>query len=727
MPDFTLSEVAAMPAAPDFTLDQLRAMTPQTAPLQPDSVGRQAGLFARESLNGVAGIPQMFTEPIRQLVTDPILGKFGAQKGAPLTANADRFSDWIGLPTPQTPTEKMIGKGVEMGMGSFGMAGLANSASSYLSSAAPRVVNGVVDFAQAAGPKVLAALGANPGTQAVAGVTGGMAGESAKDAGAGWMGQFGSTVLGGLGGAGLVSAGKSVAGAAGRVIDSLKGGGITSQVVDQKILNILVTNGVDPASVGPAILSKMRDDVSGALQTGGDLSSDAVARLADYARTGTTPTRAGITLDPYDVTMQRNAMKIAAATGSRDGRLPTIANENNSKLIGIVDGMGANQDIYGAGQTAIAGVQATDSAMAAGKTALYDNANRMNGGAIPLNRAPYVNAVFGDLANSNKLAFLPTSVSDMLNQISKGSVTVNGVDHAVPFNVNTLDNLKTMIATAGRATQDGNAKAALKIARDALERTAVNPVKTDFGGSSVVTGEGASFLSGADGEAGNLMSALNKARAAAAAHFGWQESTPSIAAALDKPNPATFIQNNVISKTADYADVAKFTAAAGDQGKDAIRSVMAQHLKDAAIGAGKDANAANFSGVNLNKALAALGDRKLALFFSPTEIESMKSAGRVGTFETFQPAGSAVNNSNTTAAVANLLQGLSKYIKPIAKAIPLGESAIVKPLDYLTLKASESPLLNIKSGLLTPQPSKGSFADGLIGPAAYSGGLLSSP
>lgn len=691
--------------------------TDQTTPQQPDSLGRQAGLFARSALTGIAGIPQIITEPIRQLVTNPILGAVGADslKGKPLTSEADKFSDWLGLPNPQNTSEKVVSKGVELGMGSAGLAGLAGTGGRIFNDAYPSV------------SQFLTTLGSSPATQAVSGAAGGIAGEQAKQNGAGWAGQFGSTVLGGLAGAGAMALGKGIVSGVQGAYQSLTGGGVTPQLVDQKITQILINQGVDPSAIGLAVLNKMRDDVASAMKTDGTLNDAAVARLADYARVGATPTRGALTLDPYDVTLQRNAEKIAAATGSRDAQLPQISHGNNSKLINVLDGTNPSPDAYGAGATVIGGVNAQDAALTAGKKSLYDTARSMAGGEIPLDRAPYVNAVFGGLAKENKLAFLPSNVSDMLNQISKGSVTVNGVEHPVPFDVNTLDNLKTVIATAGRATNDGNAKAALKIARDALEAMPVSPTKAQFGGNQVVTGAGADFLKGADSQAGDLMDALNKARASAKSQFDWQESAPSIQSALGGANPQTFIKNNVISPSADVADVAKLTAAAGDAGKQAIRSQVAQYLKDSAIGVGKESSAANFSGINLNKALTTLGDRKLALFFSPDEIETLKSAGRVGTYETFQPRGSAVNNSNTTAAAANLLQGISKYVKPIVKAIPMGESAVVKPLDYLTLRASESPAVNFRPGLLNAALQKAPFSNGLLAPMIYGGGLLSSP
>lgn len=689
---------------------------------QPDSLGRQAGLFARSSLRAAAGIPGIVTEPIRNVVVNPLLRAAGLPGVQPLTQGAEDLSNWIGLPTPQTKVERIVDKGVEMGMGSAGMAGLAQSAGSALARQAPRIVDGVAQLGKTAGQKMAELFAANPGTQAVAGASGGMAGQHAQENGAGFWGQLGSTVLGGLGGAGAMAAGKGVAGAIGNAMSPA----LSPQVVDARVTQILVNQGIDPASIGPAILSQMREDVTAALKTGGTLSDDAVARLADYKRVGATPTRAGITLDPFDVTMQKNASKLAAATGARDGRLPQIASDNTRALQNVVTGMGPNPDAYASGQQVINSIGARDAALTTQKRSLYAAATAMAGGEIPVDRGAFTNAAFEGLIKQNKMAFLPESVGKMLDQISKGEVVVNGVTHPVPFNVNTIDALKTTLATASRSA-DGNGRAALAIVRDALEATPINPTKASFGGGQLVTGAGASALKSADAQAADLLAALDKARAAARGQFTWQESAPGIEAALGGAIPDSFIHQQIIAKTAGYDNVAKLAASLQPADTAAIKGSIVQHLLDSATQRGREASASNFNGPGLSAALKAIGDRKMALFFSPEEIAALKSAGRVGGFETFQPSGSAVNNSNTGAAMANILQGIGKFTKPLANRLPFGAEAISGPLDYMTLRSMERPALNFSGGLLSEMPQQGSFGAGLLGPALYGGSSMLAP
>ena len=138
----------------------------------------------------------------------------------------------------------------------------------------------------------------------------------------------------------------------------------------------------------------------------------------------------------------------------------------------------------------------------------------------------------------------------------------------------------------------------------------------------------------------------------------------------------------------------------------AVRGAIVQHLKDAAIGRGNQNQTANFSGRQWLSALSDIGDRKLSLFFGPDELESLKAIGRTGSIETFQPRGSAVNNSNTGAAMANLLQGLGRYVKPLASKVPFGEEVVNAPLNNITLSLMERGATNVPRGLLTTQPAQ---------------------
>ena len=109
--------------------------------------------------------------------------------------------------------------------------------------------------------------------------------------------------------------------------------------------------------------------------------------------------------------------------------------------------------------------------------------------------------------------------------------------------------------------------------------------------------------------------AFTRARAAARQRFAWQESAPGIARALDDgANADTFVRANVMGESASLRDVQRLASTMDAQARAAVRGSIVQHLKQAAIGKGNNAETANFSGRQWLSALEGVGDRKLELY-----------------------------------------------------------------------------------------------------------------
>jgi hypothetical protein len=661
-----------------------------------NNLGAQAGLTARAGLQALGGLAGLVTDPIGGL-----LNKGAEAVGSPARAQtarsmATRLADAIGLPQPDTPTQRIVAQGAEMMAGAGGLAGATNLLSRGLTGTSQAVAQRLAD---------------NPLMQVASAGGAGAAGQQAKESGATPTGQFVSSLVGGLGAAGAVGGGQALANSARNFLSPA----MKPQEIERRITVALQNQGVDPKSICPAIKSALMEDVKKALKTGGTLDDAAVARLADYRRLGLQPTKGRITLDPMQITQEQNAMRMAAATGA-DGTLPQLASRNNSLLLSKVDDFAPNADRTVTGTAAMAPILQRDAAMAANERALYDAARSLPGGQNPIPPGPMMETIFKNLDADLKTPFLPAEIAGILNKISKGEM---------PLDVRTIDVLKTMVSTAQRSSGDGNVRRALSIVRDGLDNAPLTPPQ---GGNQLVTAVDAARMSGADDASRGLMDALNTARRAAAQRRGWQESAPGITKALDGATPETFIDQQILSKSASVSDVTKLAAEMNDPAAiDAVRSAIVQKLKDAAIGRGNASETGNFSGRGWMSALNDIGERKLKLFFDADEVEQLKALGRVGTYETFQPRGSAVNNSNTAAGVGNLIQGLGRFVKPIANKIPLGQEALSNPLDNITLSIMERGAMNIPGGLLAQQQlrPRGGLLDPLIFPGAVmSGGLL---
>lgn len=659
-------------------------------------IPRQLGLTARYGLEGLAQAAQVVTEPMRYL-TDALTPdrQQAKPKSMPLGVMATQAADWIGLPSPQGANERSIGDAARLVVGAGGMAGAAGAASSL-----PGVTG-----------NVFAGLASKPTQQLSSAAGAGLLGGASKEAGGGTFEQAGASLIGGV-------LGGLVPGAAGGIVNAGKrlfAPTLTQPQLDVQLTEILGKAGTDYSKLAPQVQRQLRVELASSLQAGKEVDPQAAARLADFRTVGATPTRGMVSQNPVQITQEMNLAKMAAnsADGSLHG-MPMIQNHNNSTLIRNLNDAGATAgDPFRAGSSVIGQIASTDAAKSRAVTGLYDAARAMPGGNTPLDRTLVVNGIYDALAKQNKMAYLPEDISNTLNTISQGQITRGGQTFHVPFDANALDNLMTDIATAQRGTQDGNVKAALKLARDAIEKMPISPVKTQYGGNQLVTQGGAAHLQAADAQAGQFMDALGQARGAARSRFGWQESAKPIEAALGGAEPDKFIQKFVIGGTvADAQAIATNAPAAG------VKEAILAHLKDKSLNGAAD-EVGKFSQSAYNKALGQIGDRKLELFFNPEELAHLKAVGRVASYTQVQPVGSAVNNSNSGALL--LGRGLDLLNKTPAIGPLVGPA-----LKNIQISMQQRGAQNILPGLLVNQP-KTPLLNGFVLPGLAVGGGLLAP
>ncbi len=733
--DALLAAQASGSSAPTLTakaadpIDALLAAQASAAPSPPiavaagnainanvNSIPRQLGLTARYGLEGLAQAAQVGTEPIRQALSGIGNASRSAQQESggilappqqaqmpmkPLGSAVSQFADAIGLPSPQTANERVIGDASRLVAGAGGMAGAAGAAGSL-----PGMVG-----------KVMTGLAANPAAQLSSAAGAGLVGGASREAGGGPLTQAGASLIGGVAG-GLVPGTVSSIVNAGK---SLLTPAMTPQQLDVQLTAVLGKTGQDYTQLPPNVQNALRTELASSLQTGKELDPAAVSRLAAFKTVGATPTRGMISQDPVQITREQNLAKIAANSGdSQLHGLPLLQNQNNGTLIRSLNDAGATAgDPFQAGANIIGSINARDASMKAGVSSLYDTARNMPGGDIPLDRTAVVNGIYDALAKENKMAFLPPEVGNMLNTISKGSVTINGQTHPVPFDANALDNLMTTISTAQRGTQDGNVKAALMLARKAIDAAPISPIKnnTNVVGNPLVTQGTADMLRNADGQAPAFMDALNQARAAHAQRMGWQDSAAPIDAALNGAQPDNFVKRFVVNGS--LSDVQAIAQNAPNSG---LKEAVLSHLKDKALNGAAD-EVGKFSQSAYNKALDQIGDRKLAVLFNPDELAQLKAVGRVSSLMQSQPIGSAVNNSNSGALV--LGRG-ADWISSLAGKIPMGKQLVADPLRNINISLSQRGAQNVVPGLVVNQP-KPSLMNSLLLPGAVVGGGLLAP
>ena len=642
-------------------------------------IPRQFGLTARYAMEGPAQAAQIFTEPVAGLM------RMGGINTKPLGQVASGFADAIGLPKPQTAQERVVGDATRLVAGSGGIMGAAGQMAKLPGMAGT----------------VGAGLAANPVQQISSSAGAGALGGLSREGGGNELQQAGAALLGGVVG-GMAPGAASAAISAGR---KLMNTGMTPQAMDMQISQVLQRAGMDYSQVPERTRQALRAEMSGALRAGRELDPAAVRRLAEFQSIGATPTRGMITQDPVRITQEMNLAKIGA--NSADGQLQGLArvqNQNNTRLIDVMNESGATRgDPFVAGQQTIGAIQRRDADMAGRVTGLYQQARDTSGRSANLDGAAFTKAANQALDEGLLGGALPPDVANHMNRIARGEV---------PFTVDYAEQLKTRIAALQRGTNDGSARMALGTVRRALDDTPlmsapqVNPGNLPAAQGTVPPSPASLGQESID--------AFNQARQAARQRFGWQESGRPIEAALNGAQPDDFVQKFVVRGT-----VADASAIAQNAPKAEVRDAIVSHLKDRALNGATD-EIGKFSQAAFNKALNQIGDRKLALFFTPEELVKLRTVGRVASYMQNQPVGSAVNNSNSGALL--LGRGLNLLDK-----VPVVGPLAGPALNNINISMQQRAAQNVAPGLLASQPQQ-SVMRGLLTPAiGFSGGLLAAP
>jgi hypothetical protein len=658
-------------------------------------IPRQLGLATRYGLQGLADTAGIVTDPlaygVNKVITtanaptmsDLVAGnkpyQFQTLRGA-----TEGLLDSAGFPSPQTPDERTVGTASELLAGTGGLIG---GASSKAAQRLPEVARNVMQ-----------SIAARPGYQASSAIGAGLSAGSAKEAGAGPAGQFGASLVGGLGLPIAVSGIDSIANRAGAAIKDF----MTPQIINIQVQNAIKNAGVTLDGLPNSVRNSIMEDVKTALRTGQEVSPDALRRLADYRAVGATPMRSSLTLNPSDVTRERNLAKLSA--NSRDSAAQTLSNlqnENNATLIRNLNEMGADtaDDAVAAGQKIIGELSARNSRVEGVINKLYQNARDTEGRSAMLDPSAFSNR-WNDLIDENNLGdMLATHHGGLvkkLNKISSGET---------PLTVDVAESLKSSIYSLQKKEPNGNVKTALGFIRQALDETPLSPQYHGMNPNDLPMPYGTVPPSGMElGE--ESIKAFNTARNTNRKWMNIVDRTPALQAVRDGVEPDKFVQQFVIGNgpKSNLMDVARLKSGikGSKEAQDAVRGQILSHLKGRGVSGAAD-EVANFSPANYNKALSAIGERKLNLFFNKDEVEQLKRIGRVASYEKFQPTGSAVNNSNTAAAlftsVIDRIAGSN-----VVRSIPFGEAAISGPATNISVNIGARKTLNAPNALLrSPQ------------------------
>lgn len=604
-------------------------------------VPRQVGLTGRYALEGVGNTLDMLASPIRAGL-NMIPGVDIKPGGGESLANA------IGLPKPRNATERVVGEASRLMAGSAVPLGMASTVE--------RATTGV--------PQAVAkTLAANPAQQIVSAGSAGGAGATVRENGGNDAAQFAAALAAGIATPYAMSRAQQAGTAAKDALTRTLAPRQSMEAVDRAIEN----SGITLGDLAPNVRNSIRNDVREALRTNGSLSPDAVRRLADYRATGATPTASRLTLDPADVSRERNLAKLGINSNDKVAQqLGQVDNANNRRLIENLNDLGAASadDAYAGGQRIMSSLAKRDEAARSAIGARYDAARASSGRAAALDPSAFTRQANDLLDDALLGGKLPGDVRNMLNRTAQGEI---------PLTVDVAEQMKTRIGDLQRASSDMAERKALGLVRQALDETPLLQGQ-EIGEESI--------------------NAFNRARRMNRAYMGMVDKTPALQAVREGIEPDKFVQQFVIGngQKSNVADLAALQRVVRNdpEAMAAIKTQITSHLKNQALGGAAD-EVGNFSQSRYNKALSSIGDRKLSMFFTPEDIAQLKAVGRVASYEQFQPRGSAVNNSNTAGAV---MSGILDRIagSSILSKIPIANSVSDAARSITTARGARQAL-----------------------------------
>lgn len=608
-------------------------------------VPRQLGLTARYGIEGLAGAADVLGAPIRSGL-EQVLGR-PVQPAGPMIANV------LGLPQPQTPTERVVGDVSRALAGTGGVVGAAQ-----LARPVGQVARGAAE-----------AIAASPLTQAISGGAGAGVAGSVREAGGGPMAQTVSGLLTALGVSPFVQ--PAATGVSNLVSAARQRLAPTPTVnVDIKIENALKPSGIKFGDLSPALQESLRRDISAATQLG-PLSPAATQRLVDYRLTGATPTRATLTLDPGEVTRQKNLAKQGAnVTDPAAQRLSQIENENNQVLLSRMNTLGAENALEPtrAGMRLIDSISSVANQYQTRISDLYNRARSSGGRAAQLDNYQFTQAAGNALDNANLGAFLPREFRRTLNQISTGKL---------PLTVDVAEQIKTQLATSQRSATDGNVRAALGAVREALDNAPLQSGQ-QLGKESI--------------------DAFNAARAANREFKKLQESNPFLKDVVEGVEPDKFFEKYVIGQPA--STVKKLVNFLPEDDRVLLKNQLTAYIKDKATG-GQPDDVARLSGLKMNQVIKSIGKDKLEAIFTADEIAQLRAIANVSRYEQFIPVGAAVNTSNTAATATAMLDRLAR--STILGRIPLGTEIVGRPLQNIIIGSQAQRATQVPQALTIEQ------------------------
>lgn len=482
-----------------------------------------------------------------------------------------------------------------------------------------------------------------------------------------WMDKAAQVGAGAVAGAVMTPLISKAAESTARAVRSMRQNGAlkTPEAIQYEIKASLARDDIDIGQIPKIVLDKLTGEVQLAMKSGKEIDAPALLRKLDFERVGVKPLLGQVTRDPTQFTREMDLRGIQGAGEPIARRMNEQAGAIASRFRQSSAGA---QTPYDAGGALIGKLQSKDKEMVEGVRSAYRAFKQSTGKEleVPLQGlAQDYAATLRDFGDT-----IPGGV--------RGQFESLGLLTGKQAKLLSIDDAENLIKTINKNYNP--ADKAQSRALDELRGHVQNAI-----------------LNVTDGGAGMEAATLaNMARDTASKRFKAIDSTPALKAAINSAEPDDFVKKYVINgKVRELNQLAQMV---GPDGQKTMAQQMLKYLEGKAFGANAAGDAPGKQ-ASFNAELNAIGRNKLTALLGPQQTDDLFAVGRVMAYIQQQPAGASVNNSNSGAAVANLLGKIGGTIK----GAPYINDFVMKPIGAFKDRAE---VTNALAAQLAAKPAE---------------------
>lgn len=460
----------------------------------------------------------------------------------------------------------------------------------------------------------------------------------------------------------------------------------TPEGIAYEIKASLARDDIDAGQIPKQVMDKLTAEVQHAMQSGQEINAPALLRKLDFERVGVQPTLGQLTRDPTQYTKELNLRGIQGVGEPIANRLNEQQGQIASRFRQRTAGA---QNPYEAGRGLIETLQAKDKEMTGGVRAAYQAFKDSTGKELPVPTEALkqgYKAVLSDFDDH-----IPSAVRKKFEEIVSGPKAPHSHGAKAPE-----QNPMQILGPSGEVLSDLTPKPVGKTLSIEDAEKLIKTINNNYNPANKPQALALGKLRKAvqdsiigatgSGEGMEAATLANFARDKARERFSAIDSTPALKAAINAAEPDDFVKKYVIN--GKVREINALADIAGPEGQQVMRQQMLKYLEGKAFGANM-AGDGSASQARFNQELNSIGKNKLTALLGQETTDDLFAVGRVMAYIQQRPAGSAVNESNTGAAVANLLSKIGGTVK----GAPYINDFIVKPIGAFKDRAATSNAL----------------------------------